>query len=172
MADKNELRIKAKNIRKNLPTEVLSAKAVYALREHTFYQNAQNVMLFYPLKYEIDLREILNDDKNFYLPIVNDSELNVCPYKKGDELKKSNFGVYEPCTCAVCAEMIDLVIVPALMCDEYNYRLGYGGGYYDRFINKCGKNFKTISIIPKELYTQKLPHENTDAKIDEIIVIS
>lgn len=172
MIDKKELRLKAKNIRKNLPVETISQKAVELLRMNSLYKNAQNVMIFYPMKYEIDLLELLNDNKNFYLPKVNELNIEVCPYIKGDELKKSGFGVNEPCTISVSADIIDLVVVPALMCDGDNYRLGYGGGYYDRFINKYGQNFKTISIIPKELFTKNLPHENTDAKIDEIIIIS
>ena len=172
MIDKKELRLKAKNIRKNLPVEAISQKAVELLRNNNLYKNAQNVMIFYPMKYEIDLLELLNDNKNFYLPKVNGLNIEVCPYAKGDELKESGFGVNEPCTISVSADIIDLVVVPALMCDGDNYRLGYGGGYYDRFIGKYGQNFKTISIIPEELFTKNLPHENTDAKIDEIIIIS
>ena len=124
-------------------------------------------MLFYPTEFEIDLRELFNDNKNFYLPKVNGDELLVCPYI--NDLKKSYLGIYEPCSKPVSAEILDLVIVPALMCDKNGYRLGYGGGFYDRFISKYGKNFKTICAVPKELFTQNLPHDENDQKVDFVI---
>ena len=62
------------------------------------------------------------------------------------------------------------MIVPALMLDKNGYRLGYGGGFYDRFLEKYGKNFKTLCAVPKELFVEKLPLENHDVKIDIIMV--
>lgn len=180
MTDKIELRKKIKNIRKNLPMKEISAQLVELVRENEFYKNAKNIMLFYPTKYEVDLRELLNDDKNFYLPKVDGENLLVCPYcfrhsEQSEEfqydldLKKSSFGIYEPCSEPVNAEILDLVIVPALMCDKNGYRLGYGGGFYDRFIEKYGQNFKTICAIPKEFYVENLPVDKFDKKIDFII---
>ncbi len=167
MIDKNELRIKAKNIRKNLPIKEISAQLATLIKQNELYRNAKNIMLFYPTQFEVDLRELLNDNKNFYLPKVDNVELLVCPYCKN--LKKSSYGIYEPCSNPVNAEILDLVIVPALMCDKNGYRLGYGGGFYDRFISKYGKNFTTICPIPKELFTDYLPTDKFDKKIDFII---
>ena len=55
------------------------------------------------------------------------------------------------------------------MLDKNNNRLGYGGGFYDRFIEELGNNFKTISAIPKELFVDNLPIENFDKKIDIVL---
>ena len=167
MIDKNELRIKAKNIRKNLPMKEISAQLAALIKQNELYKNAKNIMLFYPTQFEVDLRELLNDNKNFYLPKVDNEELLVSPYC--ENLKKSSYGIYEPCSNPVNAEILDLVIVPALMCDKNGYRLGYGGGFYDRFISKYGKNFTTICPIPKELFTDYLPTDKFDKKIDFII---
>ena len=167
MTDKIELRKNAKNIRKNLPLKQISAQLTALIRENDIYIKAQNVMLFYPTEFEIDLRELFNDDKNFYLPKVDGERLLVCPFCK--ELKKSALGIYEPCSEPVSPDILDLVIVPALMCDKNGYRLGYGKGFYDRFIEKYGKSFKTICPIPKELYTENLPADEFDKKIDEIV---
>ena len=49
----------------------------------------------------------------------------------------SNFGIKEPCSEPVAPDILDLIIVPALMVDKNGYRLGYGGGFYDRFLKKC-----------------------------------
>ena len=167
MTDKIELRKKAKNIRKNLDMKKISADLCNLVRQNKIYIEAKNVMLFYPTEFEVDLRELFDDNKKFYLPKVDGEELLVCPYCR--ELKKSSFGICEPCSNPVSPDILDLVIVPALMCDENGYRLGYGGGFYDRFINKYGQNFKTLCPIPKELFVENLPVDKFDKKVDFII---
>lgn len=167
MFEKNKLRNWAKNIRKNLQMKEISTQLVDLTRQNGIYQKAENVMLFYPTEFEVDLRGLFDDDKNFYLPKVDGQNLLVCPYCK--ELKKSAFGIYEPCSKPVNPEILDLVIVPALMCDKNGYRLGYGGGFYDRFIKKYGNNFKTICLIPKELLIESLPIDDFDQKTDIVI---
>ena len=195
--DKADFRINAKNIRKSLDIKAISHKICEKIRNHNIYKTSQNVMIFYPLKYEIDLLELLEDDKNFYLPKVlnqrvcchseaenymrsfaslkmteaeeshkNFNQLLVCPYSS--DLKKSDLNIYEPCTEPVNPEILDLIFVPALMVDKENYRLGYGGGFYDRFLAKY-PNIKTITPIAKELIVENLPHDEFDKKVDEII---
>ena len=190
--DKADFRINAKNIRKSLDIKTISHKICEKIRNHNIYKSSQNVMIFYPMKYEIDLLELLQDNKNFYLPKVSSitlarniisagegagvselanctpagEEILVCPYSKN--LKKSDLNIYEPCTEPVNPEILDLIFVPALMVDEENYRLGYGGGFYDRFLAKY-PDIITITPIAKELIVDKLPHDEFDKRIDEII---
>lgn len=170
MDNKIILRTKAKSIRKTLQIDKISEKLTTFVLNNNFYVNAKNVMIFYPTKYEINLLALLNDNKNFYLPRVNGDYLNVCPYKKGEELIKSGFNISEPCSNPVSAAVLDLVIVPALMVDKQGYRLGYGGGFYDRFLSQCVDcKFKTLTVIPEELFVEELPHDDFDVPIDEII---
>ena len=170
MEGKSNLRIYAKNLRKNLQIAIISEKLVELVRANLLYKNSQNVMLYYPLGHEADLRKLLDDNKNFYLPRVNGKNLEVCSYRHGDELKKSEFGIYEPITQSQDAKILDLVIVPALMCDKNGYRLGYGGGYYDRFLAK-NPDVKKMAVIAKELYVESLPRDSYDIKMDEIIYV-
>lgn len=169
MKNKTELRTNAKDMRKNLNITELSSKAVMLIKENILYKKSKNVMLFYPTKYEIDLRGLLSDNKNFYLPRVHRQNLEVCPYKIGDKLEKSKLNIEEPITEPISPDVLDLVIVPALMADKNGYRLGYGGGFYDRFLSD--KHARTLCVIPKEFHIEKLPTDNFDKKIDEIIVI-
>ena len=126
-------------------------------------------MIFYPLKDEIDLLELLDEEKNFFLPRMTGLNLNVCPYKKGDKLEVKQFGVKEPKTHPVAPKLIDLIIVPALMIDSKNYRLGYGKGFYDRLITKT--NAKTVVGLPKELFIEELPTEAHDKAVDIVITV-
>lgn len=167
MENKTALRITSKSIRQTLDIEKISKEICRKLRNAEFYKNANNVLLYYPSKFEIDLRELLNDDKKFYLPKVEGDELLICRYSEGDNLEKSSFNIYEPCSKPQDAKVLDLVIVPALMVDKNNYRLGYGGGFYDRFLARN----EVVSVVPiaRALIVDGLPIEDFDVKVDFVI---
>lgn len=166
MKSKTDLRIHAKEIRKSLDIKAISENLVALIRQSDIYINAQNVMIFYPMLHEVDLRGLLNDKKRFFLPKVIGKELLVCPYT--ENLQKSEYNVMEPCSKPVDCSALDLVIVPALMVDRQGYRLGYGGGFYDRFLKTC--DAKTLVALPKELFVDVLPKDDFDVKVDEIVI--
>lgn len=169
MESKADLRIRAKKIRKTLDIDCLSFCAVKKIRELDCYKKAQNVMIFYPMKYEINLLELLTDNKRFYLPKICSENLSVCPFNLGDKLLKSYCNVFEPCCDAVEPSLLDLIIVPALMADKKNYRLGYGKGFYDRFLAAYPK-IPTVLPIAKELVVDDIGPEEFDIKTDYVIV--
>lgn len=171
MDKKIDLRSKAKEIRKNLNMDDISKQLVQKLRNHSIYKNAANILLFYPLKDEVNLLSLLEDDKHFYFPRVNCNDLLICPYNKGDKLEKSSFGVLEPCTSPVESDILDLIIVPALLVDKVGYRLGYGGGFYDRFLSEYCRDKNTVCLIPHQLVVDKLPAETFDIPVREVISV-
>ena len=166
--DKKYLRKWARGKRNELDMVAISIMLVEKLVQTKEYKNSKNVMLFYPLEKEVNLLPLLEDKtKNFYLPRINDNELECCKYSKGDELCESCFHTKEP-ICEACEiSNVDLVVVPALACDKDNYRLGYGGGFYDRFL----KDFKgkKVVCIPKELIVSTVYPESHDIKMDLIL---
>ena len=167
MENKTNLRLWAKSIRKNLNTDAISRKISDKIRSLDVYKNAENIMIFYPLKYEINLLSLMEDNKQFYLPRVKGENLLVCPFAKCDRLEKSEFDVFEPLTAPVSFEILDVVIVPALAVDQNNFRLGYGGGFYDRFLKSC----KAYSIVPvpQKLVVEKLSVDDFDVPVDCVI---
>lgn len=169
MDDKNSLRVKAKNIRKSLDMTKVSADLVVKIRQSLLYQKAKHVMIFYPTKFEVNLLDLLSDDKEFYLPRVQEHDLLVCPYNKKSELKESSFHIFEPTSNPIKPELLDLVVVPALMADKNGYRLGYGGGFYDRFLKSFQENFKSIVAIPNELFVEKLSIDSFDIPVDVVL---
>ncbi|MDD3437489.1 MAG: 5-formyltetrahydrofolate cyclo-ligase [Candidatus Gastranaerophilales bacterium] len=169
MFTKNELREKAKQIRSLLEIEKISENIIRNVKETEIYQAAKHIMIFYPMEDEINLLGLLDDDKNFYLPRVEGKELVVCPYKKGDELKFSSFKTQEPTSQPVNPNILEIIFVPALMADKNFHRLGYGKGFYDRFLSKNAQ--KAIRIVPiaSLLVRDSIPSDEFDAQFDIIL---
>ena len=166
MRNKSELREYSKNIRRSLDMKSISAEIVSNIRQADFYKNARDVMIFYPLPNEVDLLGLLADNKKFYLPRMKGELL------EGDELKCARYNIYEPTTDALTNFYPDIVFVPALCADTCCNRIGYGGGFYDRFLLKLrSAETKTRFYIalPEELLEADLPVCDTDMKCDGII---
>lgn len=166
MKNKTYYRVYAKELRKTLDVASLSQRLCEKIRQESHYKIAKHVMLFYPTAYEIDLRDLFRDEKSFYLPKVHDDKILVCPLS--EKLEKSKFNIMEPCSGPVEPELLDIIIVPALMADKSGYRLGYGGGFYDRFLPLCINAFKIVAV-PKELFIDELPHDEFDVKVDKVL---
>ena len=168
MNNKQQLRKWAKSFGKL--REDASYKLVQKLIETNEYKQAKNIMLFYPMKNEVNLLELLQDDsKTFYLPKIDGQKLLCCKYKNGDILCKSCFKTLEPTSKPIDKKIIDLVIVPALCCDKNNFRLGYGGGFYDRFL--ADYEGKTVVCLPKELVIDTIYPDEFDIAVDSIITV-
>lgn len=167
MLDKTHLRTKFKEERKSLDVEQISRDIVRNIRSQAFYKKAEHVMIFYPLKYEINLLDLLNDDKNFYFPKVHGENLLVCPYESSVKFEKADFNLYEPCSAPVFPEILDLIFVPALAVDKKKFRLGYGGGFYDRFLKTCD----AVTAVPiyENFVVEELPYDDYDVRVDCII---
>ena len=90
-------------------------------------------------------------------------------YKNGDILKQGKYGIYEPYGQKIKPDIIDLIIIPALMADKRGFRLGYGGGYYDKFFNTNNTSVTKVIFIPQELVIKELPIEPHDIKVDFLI---
>jgi len=169
--DKQELRKWAKEVRSKLDMEVLSKKLAQKLINTNEYKNARNIMIFYPLKDEVNLLSLIKDkSKNFYLPKIEGENLLCCKFDEDTELCESCFKTKEPADTNIFNP--DLVIVPALAVDKNNYRLGYGKGFYDRFLSGCkNSNYTptTIVCIPKELIMETIFPNEFDIPVDLVI---
>ena len=170
---KQEYREYAKKIRADLDIPFISKKICENLKNQDFFKFSQNILAYFPMKNEIDIKELFEDTtKNWYLPKVEPNKsLFIYSYKFGDPLVKSKHGVYEPIgdTVEVDPDKIDVAIIPALMTDHNGYRLGYGAGYYDRFLPGLKKDCIKITLIPEELIADSIPFERWDIPVNKII---
>ncbi|MFT4536229.1 MAG: 5-formyltetrahydrofolate cyclo-ligase [Saprospiraceae bacterium] len=89
--------------------------------------------------------------------------------KSLNELEKGIFGTVHPAGGDIYIGEYDLIIVPGLSFDRNNYRLGYGGGYYDNFmVNHLLA--KTVGIFYPFQEVEKIPTEDHDIKLDEVLI--
>ena len=134
------------------------------------YQKAKNVAFFYPLKEEINLVPLIKEalkDKVVLLPKTRGENMDFILISNLSELKEGAFHVYEPIGNKV-VEDIDLMIVPALAYDKRGYRIGYGKGYYDRFLSR-NTDVHTIGVCYKTQVVSSVPNDKYDIQVKEIL---
>ena len=129
---------------------------------------------YYPVNYEIDCLEILNffEKKNYNisLPIIGkNNSMEFYKYSFKDELYLNKYGIPEPKKKKIVHP--DILFVPLVGFDDRLYRLGYGGGYYDRYLNKLDKikNFISIGLAFSFQKINRVPNDVFDKKLDMII---
>lgn len=136
--------------------------------------NSKHIMFFHPFGSELNVLSIIdkpeNKEKNFYLPVCKCDKMFACPYKKGDELVLNKYKIQEPKTEPLKdISILDIIITPALCVDKNFQRLGYGGGYYDRFFAQENLKAQKIVIIPDVFLVETLPKEAYDIECDIIL---
>ena len=129
---------------------------------------------YYPINYEFDCLPVLKKfaEKNFLisLPVISASnQMNFFNWSSDAHLKINSMGIPEPVSQKIVYP--DLILVPLVGFDKNKFRLGYGGGYYDRYIEKVSnfKKFKTVGLSFSFQEIKKLPVNKFDKKLDFII---
>ncbi len=177
-SDKNSARAFFSSVRAAIPTDKhkeYSQALCHGIEMLDEYKNSDTVLLYFPTRSEPDLRDVaehaLNGGKKVALPISNTETctLTFCEVSDLDELSPGAYGISEPSNTAKTAALTQktLCIVPALALDRDGYRLGYGKGYYDRFLEKF--NGITVCAIFSELLCDRLPRLDTDIPVKIII---
>ena len=134
----------------------------------------KNISLYYPSNYEINVLDLfrLIKKKNLLLPITKpNNQMSFVEWQYLDPLRVNEFGMLEPCLIKKFL-IPDLMLVPLLAFDNKNNRLGYGKGFYDKFLNKFLKYKKKIITIGVAFSFQKynkLPVSDLDIKLDYIL---
>ena len=138
---------------------------------HPSYQAAQTVATYLPMDHEFDSYGLIEAaqaaGKRVLVPkVVGPGQMVFLPYDPS-QLVESYFGVLEPRTGqAVDKADIDLIHVPGVAFNGRGYRIGHGGGYYDRYLaDYQGATISTIYDFQRKEFSE----ENHDIPVQEVI---
>lgn len=179
---KKEIRKKILQLKESLSEQEIQKKSsdiFNTLSNMEFYNNANNVMLYVSFGSEVLTKPIIDDllqqGKRVFVPVTapKTKELIVSELKSfEDDLKVGHFGVMEPKKDAlrpVDPTIIDLIIVPGVAFDKEGYRIGYGGGYYDRFIPRLADKTPKVSLAFEMQLIDKVPKDKYDIPVEYMI---
>lgn len=177
--------------KKNLRHQILDKRSKLGKYEHEefsniilntivnslYYKNAKTIMTFISFMDEVDTHEFIKksieDGKDIVVPITipETKELKLSLVKDFKELEPGYYNILTPkeeYIRYIDPELVDLIIVPGVVFDRDGYRIGYGGGYYDRFLSKIDKNVPKIAIAFDLQVIDKVPREYYDIPVDYI----
>jgi 5-formyltetrahydrofolate cyclo-ligase len=136
--------------------------------------DATTVMAFSSFGSEVDTGPILErlerDGRRVALPRVEGRHIVAVAYHSGDRVRPTSFGATEPAGGEeVTPEEIDVVIVPGLAFDRSGHRVGYGRGFYDRFLTALRPDALTIGICFSVQLVDEVPHGRGDRPVDLVM---
>ncbi|HWQ77977.1 MAG TPA: 5-formyltetrahydrofolate cyclo-ligase [Anaerovoracaceae bacterium] len=148
------------------------------------YIRARTVMVYMDFRNEVPtgtiIEQIRRSGKKLVLPLV-DKDFSIIPYEipnegsLSDYLATSGFGIAEPdpdrCRQAERGS-IDLVIIPGSVFDQYENRIGYGKGCYDRFLPTLPPNVFKLGLAYDFQVLPCIPADPTDIKMDKILTVA
>lgn len=139
------------------------------------YKKADTLLCFVPTEIEVDTRPIIDrafaDGKKVAVPRCFSGRPEMAFYLISgyDDLEAGAYGILEPKeSCPECTEHSDaLCITPALCCGRDGGRMGFGRGYYDRFLAKFGGT--VCAVVFGDFLFESVPTEPTDVPMDMIV---
>ena len=182
---KKEIRQRMIDQRKTLSPMVRREKShqiFQQLQQLQPYNEAKNLMTYVPFQEEIHttflIEDFLKKSHRVFIPVTRPKEKEIIISELLDiekDLEIGHFGVLEPKAFAFRPKdpkILDLIIVPGLAFTKSGYRIGYGGGYYDRFLPTLKHKPLTIALAFDFQIISVLPINKYDVPVDMIVTES
>jgi 5-formyltetrahydrofolate cyclo-ligase len=145
-----------------------------AIYEEIGHKSAKDILLFWPLGSEPDLRPLLHrlrrEGWNVYLPFMVGESFRMVPFRY--PMYRKQFGIYEPGYSNRRIKKIDIAVVPAVGVDAQARRIGFGKGMYDRFFATLNRKPKTIFVQLEACLTNKKICDDYDVSADVLLTPS
>ena len=151
--------------------QILSEKIFWRLKKIKQFSDAKSVGCYYSIGREVQtlsiIQDLINSGKNTSLPKVNDEIMKFRIIKDFKKLEKGNFGILEPKDDWTEEKSFDVILIPAIGLTKEGVRLGYGHGYYDRFLTD--KSITKIALTYDKQIVKSIPCMEHDVKMDCIV---
>ena len=151
--------------------DIASEKIHENLKKNSSFINAQNIACYFPIGSEVNthniILDILKQGKNLLLPRIIDNDIEFYIVSNLERLEKGSFEIMEPKDSCERAKKIDCILIPTVGISKLGVRLGYGKGYYDRFLSST--DAVKISLTYSKQIVKSIPSDSHDVKIDWII---
>ncbi|MEA3506365.1 MAG: 5-formyltetrahydrofolate cyclo-ligase [Elusimicrobiota bacterium] len=147
------------------------------LKKHPDIENAENIMVYYPIAAEADTLKIINyileakPGKKIWLPVIEGGNIRPARLKSTKQVEKGEFGIPVPAGSRefIDPPRLDLIIVPGVSFTSGGDRLGRGGGFYDRFLAKLKGRVKIMGLCYGRQLASRMPAGEKDIRVDEIV---
>jgi 5-formyltetrahydrofolate cyclo-ligase len=129
---------------------------------------------YYPLGSEVRTFRIIERafdiDRIVALPKINKDRMDFYEIEANTNLYTNKFGIKEPPSCSSrVSDELDLLLVPGLAFDTSGYRIGYGYGYYDKFLANKGNSITSVGLAYDSQVVEQVPHLCHDKKLDILL---
>ncbi|MCR4895883.1 MAG: 5-formyltetrahydrofolate cyclo-ligase [Lachnospiraceae bacterium] len=181
-AEKKECRKRMRALRDAIPEEDRNAAAgrlLGALREMDAYTTCDCLLTYAPIRSELDVSAVtadaLSQGKAVYLPRTEAGEMTFYRITSEADLVPGEYGICVPAgndrfSSEKCAA--PLILLPGLAFDSAGNRMGYGGGYYDRYLEAHPELIPhTIAVGYVQQMTEALPVEGTDIRPAQLLLV-
>ncbi|QUC65093.1 5-formyltetrahydrofolate cyclo-ligase [Nitrosopumilus sp. K4] len=151
--------------------KIASSQIQKKLKKIASFRNAQKIGCYYPIGSEIltqdIMQEALSKGKQVFLPKVIKDEMEFRQITNFSSLETGRFDIMEPREDCPVNNSLDIIIVPTVGVSPIGVRIGYGHGYYDKFLSK--NKIETISITLEKQIVKNIPKSKHDVLVDWIV---
>jgi len=141
------------------------------LRKSKIFRDANKIGAYYPIGSEVltqdIMQEVLSDGKELFLPKVKLGKIAFRRITDFSSLEKGSFDIMEPKDECPEDNLLDLLLVPTVGISQDGVRLGYGHGFYDKFLAE--NKIETIALTYDKQIIKKIPQSEHDIMINWIL---
>jgi len=180
---KEKLRKKYRNKRQSLSSTIISRNSsiiTNKLDSYILKNNYKNIMIFVSFRNEIYTHDLIKKwlierDKNIFVPYIENDidQMKISQIKDFEkDLERGVYNILEPTEKIKNNNEVydlDIIVVPGLVFSKDGYRIGYGGGYYDKFLSKVSNEVKKVGIVYSDFVVNDLPVDEYDLPVDLIM---